>query len=84
MFISANCRQLIDTDRHVADIIASANHVVSDARVDETRLFLWGTSLAGGHVIAAAASLGERVTGVISQSPTLDGRANLIFNLKNR
>jgi dienelactone hydrolase len=55
MFISANCRQLIDTDRHVADIIASANHVVSDARVDETRLFLWGTSLAGGHVIAAAA-----------------------------
>jgi pimeloyl-ACP methyl ester carboxylesterase len=42
--------------------------------VDASRLVLWGVSLAGGHVLAAAAGRDD-VAAVVSLTPLVDGRA---------
>ena len=42
--------------------------------VDPRRLVLWGVSLAGGHVLAAAAGRDD-VAAVVSLTPLVDGRA---------
>ena len=42
--------------------------------VDGARLVLWGVSLAGGHVLAAAAGRDD-VAAVVSLTPLVDGRA---------
>jgi pimeloyl-ACP methyl ester carboxylesterase len=60
-------RNLVSPPEHVADIIAAAEHMATDSRVDGRRLALWGASLSGGHVLHAAAALQDRVKAVISQ-----------------
>lgn len=72
--------------RHVDDIVAAAEYVRSSLRdtVDTSRLALWGSSLAGGHVIAAGARLGPAVAAIVSQVPHLSGRAASKNNLKTR
>lgn len=58
-------------DYHAA--IATARHLPG---VDPDRIALWGTSYAGGHVVAVAAQDG-RVAAVVSMTPAVDGLATL-------
>ena len=37
------------------------------AEVDVTRIGLWGTSFAGGHVLVTAAKEGSNISAVVSQ-----------------
>jgi pimeloyl-ACP methyl ester carboxylesterase len=50
--------------------------------VDPARLVLWGVSLAGGHVLAAAAGRDD-VAAVVSLTPLVDGRAAARLALKH-
>jgi uncharacterized protein len=50
--------------------------------VDGSRLVLWGVSLAGGHVFAAAADRDD-VAAVVSLVPLVDGRAAGLLALKH-
>ncbi|MUL48315.1 alpha/beta hydrolase [Mycobacterium sp. CBMA293] len=59
-------------DYHAA--IAAARHLPG---VDADRIVLWGTSYAGGHVIAVAAR-DKRIAAVISMNPAVDGVASLV------
>jgi len=70
-------RNWASPSRHVADFVAAARWVKANlgASVDTARAALWGSSLAGGHAIAAAAVLGDEVAAVVSQVPHLSGRA---------
>ena len=77
-------RNSVDPPAHVADIVAAARHVANDARVDGARVALWGTSLAGGHVLLAAEALGGSVRAVVSQCPSLDGKENLKYNFETK
>jgi uncharacterized protein len=58
-------------DYHAA--VAAARHLPG---VDADRIVLWGTSYAGGHVIAVAAQ-DQRIAAVISMNPAVDGLATL-------
>ena len=58
-------------DYHAA--IAAARHLPG---VDPDRIALWGTSYAGGHVIAVAAQ-DRRVAAVVALTPATDGLATL-------
>jgi hypothetical protein len=56
-----------------------------DAWVDTRRLALWGTSFAGGHVVATGARLGiGNVTAIIAQAPHLSGAKTAVKNLKEK
>lgn len=70
-------RQLIDIDSQLADWSAAVDFVRSRTDVDGTRVVLWGTSFAGGHVIVSAARL-PGITAVISQCPFTDGAASAL------
>eukprot|EP00877_Chromochloris_zofingiensis_P008878 jgi/Chrzof1/4243/Cz14g04170.t1 len=54
------------------------------AQVDTSKLLLWGTSFAGGHVLVIGAELGDNVTAIASQVPFMDGRDTLKRQLKMR
>mmetsp|Transcript_7261 Transcript_7261/g.16597 ORF Transcript_7261/g.16597 Transcript_7261/m.16597 type:complete len:319 (-) Transcript_7261:650-1606(-) len=103
-------RNLAHPGRHLADLRAALALAASEAglapgaglaadawgKADASRVALWGTSLAGGHVLALAGELGRRQSGdaglllgqagpmmiraVVAQSPHLDGRANRAKN----
>lgn len=64
-------------DYHAA--IAAARHLPG---VDPERIVLWGTSYAGGHVIAVAAR-DQRIAAVISMNPAVDGVATLTHLVRN-
>lgn len=72
-------RQLYSTRRQLDDWGAAIAHARSLAGVDPTRIALWGSSMSGGHVIAAAVEDG-RVAACSSQGAMMDGRAAL-FNI---
>ncbi|CAM9775419.1 unnamed protein product [Ectocarpus fasciculatus] len=85
-------RNLVDPWRHVEDYIAALDYVrgpsLADV-IDSSRVALWGTSFAGGHVlnVAAADDVPSRVgdiRAIISQVPHLDGRAASKRSLKMR
>lgn len=69
-------RQLLDIGMQLEDWHGALAYVRSRADVDVSRVALWGTSFAGGHVIAVAAR-DHCVAAVVSQVPFADGRANL-------
>ena len=50
--------------------------------VDGSRLVLWGVSVSGGHVLAAAAGRDD-VAAVVSLAPLVDGRAAGVLALKH-
>lgn len=72
--------------RHVADFVAAVEWIKNNmgATVDTYRVGLWGSSLAGGHVIAAAARLGDGIAAVVSQVPHLSGRAASKASIERR
>src|SRR5439155_2882370 len=67
-------RQLLDIGRQLGDWAAALAYARSLDGFDTSRIALWGTSFAGGHVIEAAARDGA-VAAVVSQCPFTDGLA---------
>lgn len=67
-------RQLLDVKMQLADWAAAVDFAHTLAGVDPARIGLWGTSFAGGHVIATAARL--PVAAVVAQCPFTDGIAS--------
>src|SRR6059058_1918849 len=70
-------RQLLDIERQLDDWAAALAYARGLPDVDADRVAIWGTSLAGGHVIEAAARDG-RVAAVVSQCPFADGAASVL------
>jgi dienelactone hydrolase len=68
-------RQLISMERQLADWAAAIAFARTAPGVDAERVGLWGCSLAGGHVLVAAAR-DKRIAAVAAQCPMLDGTAS--------
>jgi dienelactone hydrolase len=70
-------RQLVSIPRQLEDYAAAIAYARSLPDVDPARIVLWGYSLAGGHVLAAAVA-DPRVAAVIAQMPMMDGLGALL------
>jgi dienelactone hydrolase len=68
-------RQVLNVGAQLADWAAAIAYARTLAGVDHERIALWGTSFAGGHVIATAARV-PGIAAVISQCPFTDGIAS--------
>ena len=69
-------RQLLDIDMQLADWAAAVSYARTLPEVDLDRIALWGTSFAGGHVIASAARL-PGIAAAVAQCPFTDGLASI-------
>jgi pimeloyl-ACP methyl ester carboxylesterase len=67
-------RQVVSLDGQLADYRAAMHAAAALPGVDPDRLVLWGVSLAGGHVLRAAADRRD-VAAVVSLVPMVDGVA---------
>ncbi|BBY55695.1 alpha/beta fold hydrolase [Mycobacterium koreense] len=68
-------RQLLDVGKQLADWAAAVGYARTLAGIDPQRIGLWGTSFAGGHVIATAATV-PGIAAVVAQCPFTDGVAS--------
>jgi uncharacterized protein len=68
-------RQLLDIGMQLADWAAAVAHARTLPGIDHDRIGLWGTSFAGGHVIATAARL-PGIAAAVVQCPFTDGIAS--------
>jgi dienelactone hydrolase len=77
-------RNHINPWNHVEDIIATVNWVKSSLGANS--IGLWGTSLAGGHMLMVANHFNRdpAIRAVVSQVPHLDGKAASLRAIKNR
>jgi dienelactone hydrolase len=69
-------RQLLDISMQLQDWTVAVAYAKTLAGIDHNRIGLWGTSFAGGHVIATAARL-PGIAAVVSQCPFTDSIASL-------
>jgi dienelactone hydrolase len=69
-------RQLLDIRMQLQDWTVAVAYARTLAGIDPNRIGLWGTSFAGGHVIATAARL-PGIAAVVSQCPFTDSLASL-------
>jgi len=69
-------RQLLSWAKQLQDWRAALTYVRGMKEVDGSRIGLWGTSFAGGHVIVTA-SREHSVRAVVAQVPHVDGLASL-------
>ncbi|HWH30361.1 MAG TPA: alpha/beta fold hydrolase [Mycobacteriales bacterium] len=67
-------RQTVSVQRQLEDYRAAMAAAARLPGVDAHRLVLWGASLSGGHVLAAAAGRDD-VAAVVALAPLVDGRA---------
>jgi hypothetical protein len=65
-------RHDIDPWRQIADWRRAISFLESQPEVDATRIGVWGTSYAGGHVLVLGAT-DRRIRAVVSQVPTISG-----------
>src|SRR5271155_5362972 len=65
-------RHDIDPWRQIADWRRAISFLESLPEVDTSRIGVWGTSYAGGHVLVLAAT-DRRIRAVVSQVPTIGG-----------
>jgi uncharacterized protein len=65
-------RHDIDPWRQIADWRRAISFLESQPEVDATRVGVWGTSYAGGHVLVLGAT-DRRIKAVVSQVPTISG-----------
>src|SRR5271168_3704405 len=65
-------RHDIDPWRQIADWRRAISFLESLPEVDPTRIGIWGTSYAGGHVLVLGAT-DRRIRAVVSQVPTISG-----------
>lgn len=70
-------RQLLSIPRQLEDYAAAIAFARSLEGVDPNRIVVWGSSYAGGHVVAVAVADGS-VAAAISQVPAMDGAVALI------
>lgn len=70
-------RQLLDVRRQLQDWAAAVAFARCLPVVDGSRLVLWGTSFAGGHVVSVAAH-DNQISAVVSQNPFADGLASAL------
>lgn len=68
-------RQVLDVGMQLADWAAAVAYARTIPGIDPDRIALWGTSFAGGHVIATAARL-PGIAAVVAQCPFTDGLAS--------
>lgn len=68
-------RQVLDVDMQLADWAAAIAYARTIANIDPDRIGLWGTSFAGGHVIATAARQ-PGIAAAVAQCPFTDGLAS--------
>lgn len=64
-------RQTVDMVWQTADIDAALSYLESEPGVDPKRIGIWGTSQAGGHVIAQGALNRDRLAAIVSQVPSM-------------
>ncbi|RIR60949.1 alpha/beta fold hydrolase [Mycobacteroides abscessus] len=69
-------RQVLDIGKQHADWAAAVSYARSRQEVDPAQIVLWGSSLAGGHVMAVARSVAA--VAVIAQVPHADGPASVL------
>ena len=74
-------RQDVDHRRHREDYHAAVAAARALDGVDPDRIVVWGSSYAGGHVIAVAAQ-DPRIAGVVSQGAAMDGLAAVLLILR--
>ncbi|MDZ5620106.1 alpha/beta fold hydrolase [Nocardioides sp. HM23] len=67
-------RQVVSVRAQVEDYLAALDAAAHLPRADPARLALWGVSMAGGHVLEAAA-LRADVAAVVALTPLVDGFA---------
>ncbi|MGO4255394.1 alpha/beta hydrolase [Marmoricola sp. RAF53] len=67
-------RQVVSLEGQLADFRAAMSAAAGLPGVDRSRLVLWGVSLAGGHVLRAAADRRD-VAAVVALVPMVDGLA---------
>ena len=72
-------RQLLSVRRQLQDYAAALDVIRKVQGVDPARVGVWGSSLAGGHVVDVAVTDG-RVAAVIAQVPSMDNRA-VVFRI---
>ncbi len=65
-------RHDIDPWQQIADWRRAISYLEAQPDVDATRIGVWGTSYAGGHVLVLGAT-DRRVRAVVSQVPTISG-----------
>ncbi len=65
-------RHDVDPWRQIADWRRAISFLEDQPEVDRTRIGIWGTSYAGGHVIVLGAT-DRRIRAVVSQVPTISG-----------
>ncbi len=69
-------RQVIDIGMQLDDWAAAIAFARERRRLDPSRVALWGTSFAGGHVLEVARRDGD-IAAVVAQVPFTDGLASL-------
>jgi uncharacterized protein len=65
-------RHDVDPWRQIADWRRAISYLENQPEVDSSRIGVWGTSYAGGHVIVLGAT-DRRIRAVVSQVPTISG-----------
>ncbi len=68
-------RQILDVRKQLQDWQSAIDFIQTRPEVNRNRVILWGTSFAGGHVIASGAR-NKQVAAVIAQCPFTDGLAS--------
>lgn len=74
-------RQNVHHLRHREDYHSAVAAARALDGVDPDRIVVWGSSYAGGHVIAVAAQ-DQRIAGVVSQGAAMDGLAAVLLILR--
>jgi pimeloyl-ACP methyl ester carboxylesterase len=74
-------RQNVQHLRHREDYHSAVAAARALDGVDPDRIIVWGSSYAGGHVIAVAAQ-DPRIAGVVSQGAAMDGLAAVLLILR--
>ncbi|WP_051283910.1 alpha/beta hydrolase [Desulforegula conservatrix] len=71
-------RSLVDAKRHLEDFGAAIDYAKTLPEIDASRIALWGTSFAGGHVLTIA-SRRKDIAAAVAQVPHVDGLASSLL-----
>ncbi|KAF6259936.1 alpha/beta-hydrolase [Scenedesmus sp. NREL 46B-D3] len=81
-------RHWLSAKRHMADWRAAIAYVRGSmaASLDTSRLCLWGSSFAGGHVLVVGSEpqIAPHITAIVAQVPNLDAAASTKASIKQR
>lgn len=67
-------REELSVPRQLADYRTVIDWAIAHPDIDAQRIFAWGTSFAGMHIVELAAS-DSRIAGALAQAPLVDGLA---------